>query len=50
MGACAYFQLDPAAYFAKPRDERIGIVGYYIGRISLDAMRAHDTVPKKKGK
>lgn len=51
LSVCAEFGIDPARYFEKPRDERKGMCGWFVGKYSVDAMREYDRLqkPKRKG-
>lgn len=50
--ACARFGIDPYEQILnRSREWRGAIVGHFIGKQSLEAMKFHDTKPKpKKGK
>lgn len=48
--ACATFGIDPyQQIMARPREWRAAITAHHIGRSMTDAMRIHDSKPKKKG-
>jgi len=50
FAACERFGLDPIVQLSRPRDERMAVVGYHVGRNMIDNMYSHDTKPKPKNK
>lgn len=50
FAACERFGIDPIAQLERPRDERMAVAGYHVGRNMIDAMFAHDSKPKTKNK
>lgn len=47
--ACAKFGIDPYAQITtRAREWRAAITAHHLGRNMIEAMRMHDTKPKKK--
>lgn len=49
FGACDRFGIDPYVEFHRPREWRKALVGYHLGKSSIDNMRDYDKHPPKKG-
>lgn len=50
FAACDRFGIDPFIQLTRPRDARMALVGYHVGRSTLDNLYSYDTRPKTKPK